>query len=46
MDGGEEAERDSLSDAAKKVIEGFRDTRPEFLSSTDKKASRDKNVVG
>lgn len=44
MDGGEEAEKDSLSDAAKKVIEGFRDTRPEFLSSTDKKASHDKNV--
>lgn len=44
MDGGEEAERDSLSDAAKKVIEGFKDTRPEFLGSTDKEASRDKNV--
>ena len=44
MDGGEEVEKDSLSDAAKKVIEGFRDTRPEFLSGTDKKASRDGNA--
>lgn len=44
MDGGEEAEKDSLSGAAKKVIEGFRDTRPGFLGSTDKKASRDRNA--
>lgn len=44
MDGEEESEKDSISGAAKKVIEGFRDTRPEFLNSTDKKASRDKNA--
>lgn len=44
MNGGEEAEKDSISGAAKKVIEGFRDTRPEFLSSADKKASRGRNA--
>ena len=50
MDGEEGSEKRSLSDAARDVIRGFRDTRPDFLSNKGKKNSKRRNgsdgVVG
>ena len=43
MDGEEGSEKRSLSNAAKDVIRGFRDTRPDFLSNKDKKNSKRRN---
>ena len=43
MDGEEGSEKRSLSDAARGVIRGFRDTRPDFLSNKDKKNSKRRN---
>ena len=43
MDGEEGSEKRSLSDAARDVIRGFRDTRPDFLSNKDKKNSKRRN---
>ena len=43
MDGEEGSEKRSLSDAARDVVRGFRDTRPDFLSNKDKKNSKRRN---
>lgn len=43
MDGEEGSEKRSLSNLAKDVIRGFRDTRPDFLSNKDKKNSKRRN---